>query len=59
MKVKLHSPDGDTDFFDNIAGVLPGDAFVYNLLWQGISNVSRSNERKWLYAKKRQEADDI
>ena len=24
-KVKVHSPDGDTDFFDIVAGVLQGD----------------------------------
>ena len=24
-KVKVRSPDGDTDFFDNVTGVLQGD----------------------------------
>ena len=24
-KVKVHSPDGDTDYFDIVAGVLQGD----------------------------------
>ena len=24
MKVKVHSPDGDTDYFDIVAGVLQG-----------------------------------
>ena len=24
-KVKVRSPDGDTDYFDNVAGVLQGD----------------------------------
>ena len=28
MKVKVHSPDGDTDFFDIAAGVLRGDTLV-------------------------------
>ena len=27
-KVKVHSPDGDTDFFDIVAGVLPSDALA-------------------------------
>ena len=25
MKVKIRSPDGDTDYFDIVAGVLQGD----------------------------------
>ena len=32
--------------------------FVYNLPRLHTSNVDRSNKRKWLYTKKRQEADD-
>ena len=27
-KVKLRSPDGDTDYFDIVAGVLQGDTWV-------------------------------
>ena len=27
-KVKVRSPTGDTDYFDIVAGVLPGDTFV-------------------------------
>ena len=27
MKVKVHSPDGDTDYFNIVAGVLQGDTF--------------------------------
>ena len=27
-KVKVHSPDGDTDYFDIVAGVLQGDTLV-------------------------------
>ena len=27
-KVKVRSPDGDTDYFDSIAGVLHGDTFA-------------------------------
>ena len=28
MKVKVHSPDGDTDFFDIVAGILQGDTLA-------------------------------
>ena len=28
VKVKVHSPDGDTDFFDIVAGVLQGDTLA-------------------------------
>ena len=28
MKVKVHLPDGDTDYFDIVAGVLEGDALT-------------------------------
>ena len=28
MKVKVHSPDGDTDYFDIIVGVLQGDTLA-------------------------------
>ena len=27
-KVKVRSPDGDTEYFDNVAGVLPGDTLA-------------------------------
>ena len=27
-KVKVHSPDGDTDYFDIVAGVLQGDTLA-------------------------------
>ena len=27
-KVKVRSPDGDTDYFDIVAGVLQGDTFA-------------------------------
>ena len=27
-KVKVHSPDGDTDFFGIVAGILQGDTFA-------------------------------
>ena len=28
MKVKVHLPDGDTDYFDNVAGVLQKDTLA-------------------------------
>ena len=28
IKVKVHSPDGDTDYFDIVAGVLKGDTLA-------------------------------
>ena len=28
MKVKVFSPDGDTDYFDIVTGVLQGDTFA-------------------------------
>ena len=31
-KVKVHSPDGNTDFFDIAAGVLQGDTFAPYLI---------------------------
>ena len=31
MKVKIHTLDGDTDFFDIIAGILKGDTLVQYL----------------------------
>ena len=50
-----------TDFFDNIAGVLQGDIFVYNLPRPCTTNIDRSNKWKCLYSKKKkkQEADNI
>ena len=30
-KVKVRSPDGDTDYFDTVAGVLQGDTLAQNL----------------------------
>ena len=41
MKVKVCLPGGDTGFIEIVAGILQG------------SNIDRSNERKWLYTKKR------
>ena len=46
-KVKIHSPDGNTDFFDIVSPIS-----VYNLPRLYTSNVDRSNERKWIYSEK-------
>ena len=47
MKVKVHSPDGDSDFFDIVAGVLQGgynsSISVHNLPRLRTSTVDRSN----------------
>ena len=50
LKVKVHSPDRDTDFFDIVTGVLQEDTLapisVHNLLRLLTSNIDRSNKRK-------------
>ena len=52
MKVKVHSPNGDTDFLDIVASVLQGDTldpYLFIILPRlHTSNVDRSNEKKWL-----------
>ena len=54
-KVKVSSPDGDTDFFDIVAGVLQWESIgcisVHNLPRLYTLNINRSNERKWPYTK--------
>ena len=56
-KINVRSPDGDTDFFNIVAGVLQGDALapisVNNLPRLRNSNGDRSDERKLLYIKKK------
>ena len=32
MKVKVHSPDGETDYFDIVVGVLQGDTLAHTSL---------------------------
>ena len=40
----VHSPEGDINLFDIVAGILQGDTiFVYNLLRLSTSNIDRSN----------------
>ena len=51
MKVKVRSPDGDTDFFDIVAGVLQGDTLAPYLsiicldyvLWTSIDLMEENN----------------
>ena len=64
IKVKVCSPDGNTDFFNIVAGFLQRDTLAPYLFINCLDFVLRtklfgSNKRKWLYAKKSQEADDI
>ena len=41
--VKVRSLDGDTDFFDNVAGVLPGDTLAPYLFIICLNNVLRTS----------------
>ena len=43
MKVKVHSPDGDTDFFDIVAGVLQEDTLAWYLFIIYLDNVFRTS----------------
>ena len=56
-KVKVHSPDGDTDFFDIVVGVLQGDTFVPYLFIICLDYILQTNERNG-FTLKRQEVDD-
>ena len=47
-KVKFHSPDGDTDFIDIVAGVLASPVSVHNLPRLRTLN-DKSDKRKWFY----------
>ena len=42
-KVKIHSPDGDTDYFDIVAGVLQGDILAPYLFIICLDHVLRSS----------------
>ena len=54
MKIKVCTPDGKTDFFDTVVGVLQGNTLapisVHNLPRLHALNVN--DKRKWLYTKK-------
>ena len=49
-KVKVRSPDGDTDYFDIVAGILQGDTLAPYLFIICLDNVLRTsidkNQRK-------------
>ena len=42
-KVKVHSPDGDADYIDIVAGVLQGDTLAPYLLIIGLDYVLRTS----------------
>ena len=56
-KVKVRSPDGDTEYFDIVAGVLQGDTLAPYLFIICLDYVLRTSidkiKRKWLWAKRR------
>ena len=45
-KVKLRSPDGDTDYFDIVAGVLQGDTLASYLFIICLDDVLRTSTDK-------------
>ena len=53
-KVKVRSPDGDTEYFGIVAGVLQGDTLAPYLfiICPDYVNIDRQNQRKWLRADK-------
>ena len=53
-KVKVRSPDGDTEYFDIVAGVLQGDTlYLFIICLDYVLRTYRQNQRKWLWADKR------
>ena len=50
-KVKVRSPDENTYFFDVVPRVQQGYTLALYLQRLRISNIDRSNKRKWLYTK--------
>ena len=45
-KMKVRSPDGDTDYFDIVAGVLQGDTLAPYLFIISLDNVLRTSINK-------------
>ena len=43
MKVKVYSPDGDTDYFDIVAGVLKGDTLATHFFIIYLDDVFRTS----------------
>ena len=58
-KEMVRLPDGDTNFFDIVTGILQRDTLASYLARLRVSNVHRSNKRKMVSHLKRQEAEDI
>ena len=57
-KVKVHSPDGDTDYFDIVAGVLQGDSlapyfFIICLDYMLRTSINKIKENSFKLTKKR------
>ena len=53
-KAIVRSPDGDTDFFDIVAGVLQGDTlatYLFVICLDYILKMLIDLKKKWLYAK--------
>ena len=54
MKARVYSPDGDSDFFDIVAGVLQGDtlaSYLFNIcldyvLWESIDLIKEKNKKQ-------------
>ena len=55
MEATVHSPDGDTEFFNIVIRVLQGDILtpqVYNLPRLHTKNINKVNKRKLFHIKK-------
>ena len=60
-KVKVHSPDGDTDYFDIVAGVLQGDTlapYLCSLDYMLRTSIDKMKENGFKLTKKK-EAEGI
>ena len=61
-KVKVRSPDGDTEYFDIVAGVLQGDTLAPYLFIICLDYVLRTSidkiKREWLRTDEEKEAED-
>ena len=61
-KVNVHSPDGNTDFFNIVAGVLQGDTLAQYMLIICLDNILRMSIdliKENGFALKRQRGEDI
>ena len=57
-KVKVHSPDGDTDYFDIVAGVLQGDTlapylFIFCLDYMLRTSIDKMKDNNFKLTKER------